>query len=275
MQAILYAPNREQVVTTNAWAFLHWLRTTRGVDLPDWQALQRWSVGDRPAFSAAVAAFARLGDAPLRLARHPGPQEALVLRRAGGAPIALSRDAMLNLDHHDGSDLQPLPPDITAPFIRLWPPALLIRPLADLLLHADLRPDDRLLVVGSAPWPWLAAVLEGTSVILAAATPATLLATAAHDAATVLVAPAQTLAEAAFQRARNRPNLGALRTIVATGGPLSPEARTRIYTWIKSDLMLLARTGDTFWGNPLEPVYARPAASPGFFTPPASAPATP
>ncbi len=76
MADILYAPNREQVVTTNAWAFLHWLRTTRGVDLPDWAALQRWSVGDPVAFGAAIARFARLPDAPLRLARHTG--------RAGG-----------------------------------------------------------------------------------------------------------------------------------------------------------------------------------------------
>ena len=171
--------------------------------------------------------------------------------------------------------MHPLPAEVSAPLVRLWPTALLIRPLADLLLHADLRPDDRLLVVGSPAWPWLAALLEGTTVILAAATASTLLTTAADEAATILVAPAQLLAEAAFQRARHRPNLANLRSIIATGGPLSPEGRTRIYTWIKSDLMLLARSGDTLWGNPLEPVYARPAASPGFFTPPASDPVIP
>ena len=38
--------------------------------------------------------------------------------------------------------------------------------------------------------------------------------------------------------------------------------------------MLLARTGDTFWGNPLEPVLAQPPATPAFLTPPASTPAT-
>ena len=100
------------------------------------------------------------------------------------------------------------------------------------------------------------------------------LATAAEEQATVLVAPAQLLAEAAFQRARSRPNLATLRTIVATGGPLSPEGRARIYTWIKSDLMLLARTGDTAWGNPLEPVLARPPATAALLTPPPSVPAT-
>jgi hypothetical protein len=293
MADILYTPNRERIITSNAWAFLHWLRTTRGIELPDWQALQRWSATDVPAFGAAIAAFARLSDAPLRLARHPGTREALVLRRADGERIAQTRDELRH-PHPDppplrgrGDSALPLPrsgeglgwgrlsAEITAPLARAWPPALLIRPLAELLLHADLRLDDRLLVVGSAPWPWIVALLEGTTVILAAATPATLLATAAEERATVLVAPAQALAEAAFQRARRRPNLASLRTIIATGGPLSPQGRTRIYTWIKSDLMLLARTGDTFWGNPLGLVYARPAATPAFLTPPASDPATP
>jgi hypothetical protein len=274
MPDILHTPNREQIVTCNAWAFLHWLRITRRIDLPDWAALQRWSASNAAAFGAAIAAFARLPDAPLRLARREGQREALVLRRAGGERIALTRDELKDR-HPDPPPLRGLPSDTIAPLTRAWPPGLLIRPLAELLLHADLRPDDRLLVVGSAPWPWLAALLEGTTVILAAATPAALLAIAAEEHATVLAAPAQTLAEVAFQRARRRPNLGALRTIIATGGPLSPEGRTRVYTWIKSDLMLLARSGDTFWGNPLEPVYARPMATPAFLTPPASGPATP
>jgi hypothetical protein len=288
MPDILYTPSREQVVTTNAWAFLHWLRTARGVDLPDWAALQRWSVTDRGAFGAAIAEFARLPDTPLRLARHSGRTEALVLRRTGGGRVGLTRDGVravgeeadgrVTPGHDEGGSCAEgklwLPPDVATPLTRLWPPALLVRPLADLLLHADLRPDDRVIIAGSAAWPWLAALLEGTTVILAAATPATLLATAAEEVATVLVAPARALAEAAFQRARRRPDLANLRTIIATGGPLSPEGRTRIYTWIKSDLMLLARTGDTLWGNPLEPVYARPAATPGLFTPPAADPAT-
>jgi hypothetical protein len=272
MPEILYAPSREQVVTTNAWAFLHWLRTTRRVDLPDWAALQLWSVGDRGAFNAAIAKFAQLPDAPMRLARDTGQQEAFVTRGSDGSRRVFDRDQLRQTDMGPGTN--PLPDEL-ASLSRLWPTATLIRPLADVLLHADLRPDDRLLIVGSAAWPWLAALLEGSTVILAAAAPGTLLATTAKEAATVLVAPAQTLAEAAFQRARRRPNLARLRTIVATGGPLSAEGRRRIYTWIKSDLMLLARTGDTVWGNPLEPIYARPAASPGFFTPPASGPATP
>jgi hypothetical protein len=296
MPDILHTPNREQTVTTNAWAFLHWLRTTRGIDLPDWAALQHWSITDTAAFSSAMVAFARLPDAPVRLARHAGQQEALVLRRPDGPRLALSRDELRHPDPNplpqagEGAlnpaavslfrlrervEVRALSHEIAAPLARAWPPALLIRPLAELLLHADLRPDDRLLVAAGPTWPWLAALLEGTAIILAADMPATLLATTAEEGATVLVAPARTLAEAAFQRARRRPDLGHLRMIIATGGPLSPEGRTRVYTWIKSDLMLLARSGDTFWGNPLEPVYTRPAANPAFLTPPASNPATP
>jgi hypothetical protein len=297
MADILYTPNREQVLTSNAWAFLHWLRTARGIDLPDWAALQRFSANQPADFRSAVAAFARLPEEPVRLARHAGPQESLVLRRADGARVVLCRDDLLDSHpnplpqagegagphslHQDPLSrlrervgVRGLPAAVSATLARLWPPALLIRPLADLLLHADLRPDDRLCVVGSAAWPWLAALLEGATVILAATTHAALLATVADEHATILVAPAQALAEAAFQRARRRPDLASLRTIIATGGPLSPEGRTRIYTWIKSDLMLLARTGDTLWGNPLEPVYARPVATPGFLTPPPSTPAT-
>jgi len=284
MPDILHTPNREQVVTSNTWAFLHWAHTIHGIDLPDWAALQRWSLGDGPAFNAAIAAFARLPDVPLRLARQSGQQEALVLRRVGGQRVALSRDHLRGphptpqstpvqagfLNEGEGLGL---PTDIAAPLTRFWPPATLVRPLADLLLHADLRADDRVLVANAAPWPWLVGLLEGTTVILAAAvTAATLMAVTADERATVLVAPAQTIAEAAFQRARHRPNLAPLRTIIATGGPMSPEGRTRIYTWIKSDLLLLARTGDTVWGNPLEPVYAHPAAMPGLFTLRASTP---
>jgi hypothetical protein len=270
----LYMPSREQIITTNAWAFLHWLRTVRDTDLPDWAALQRWSCTDQAAFGSAIAEFARLPSGPLRLVRHQGPQDALVLRRLSGDRIVLSRNDLLATGQDDNPRTG-VPGDIAALLVRRWLPGLLIRPLADLLLHADLRPDDRLLVVGAAAWPWLAALLEGTGVVLAAAAPDTLLATVADEGASVLVAPVQTLADAAFQRARRRPDLARLRMIVASGGPLSPEGRTRIYTWIKSDLMLLARTGDTLWGNPLEPVLARPPTSPGFLTPPASDRETP
>ena len=255
MTEVLYAPNREHLMTTNAWAFLHWLRMVRGVDLAGWSALQRFSVDKAVDFRLAVAAFASLSDEVRRrgdtlaglagvgaLQRDMPPEEAVVIPGAppDQAQIGLSRTALL-------------------------------RPLADTLLHADVRPDDRLLVSG-ATWPWRAAELLGAVVVMVPAA-ADLLTTAAAERATILVASASTLAEAAFRRPSRRPDLSNLRTIVATGGPLSPEGRRRIYTWVKSDVMLLARTGDTFWGNPLEPVLAQPPATPAFLTPPPSGPA--
>jgi len=239
MAEILFAPDRERVVTSNVWAFLHWLRTMHRIDLEDWAALQRFSVAQAGAFCRVIAEFA--GD--------PG---------GGRLPLpALPRFAGEVVPDNT------LPPE-AGESREGEPPTARIRQFADLLLHADLRPDDTLLVAGPAR-PWDAAPVA--AVTYCAAAPAALLAATADSGASVLVAPAQALAEAAFQRPHRRPNLGRLRTIIATGGPLSPEGRRRIYTWVKADVLLLARTGDTFWGNPLEPVLARPPATPAFLTP--------
>ncbi len=250
----LFTPDREQVLTTNAWAFLHWLRVVHGIDLPDWSALQRLSANDPEAFGPRTLAFARLPAEPRRLAAAAGTR--MILRR-GPARLELTDDALAG---HGAT----LPPDIAAPFARVWPPELLLRPLADALLHADLRPDDRVLIAGSH-WPWLTAVIQGTTLILTP--PTNLLSTAAEERVTVIIAPAAVVSQAAFRRPGERPNLSVLRAILVTGGPMSPQERVRVYTWIKPDVMLLARSGDTIWGNPLEPVLAQPPAHPGLFRP--------
>ncbi len=263
MTEILYTPNREQVVTTNGWAFLHWLRVTRQAELTDWAALQRWSANDPAAFAPAVTEFASLTVSPLRLTRHAGPQEALVLRSRHATRLTLTRQECL-------APATRMPSDVATLLARTWPREALIGPLAELLLHTDVRPDDRLLVNGAA-WPWLAALLEGTTIILDQA--GDLLGSAEEEGATILVAPAHLVASAAHLRPGRRHQLAGLRTIVATGGPLSPEGRRRVYTWVKSDVMLLARSGNTFWGNPLEPVLVQPTGTPAFLTPPAATPA--
>ena len=254
MTEILYAPNRERVVTTNAWAFLHWLRTVRGVDLAGWAALQRFSVDKPVDFRLSVAAFAGLSD--------EFQQSGVPLSGLPGVGAPQRNTASRGADPDTAPNLPQIDLSRTA----------LLRPLADTLLHADVRPDDRLLVSGAA-WPWRAAELLGAAVLLVP-TAADLLTTAAAERATILVAAASALAEMAFRRPSHRPDLSSLRTIIATGGPLSPEGRRRIYTWVKSDVMLLARTGDTFWGSALEPVLAQPPATPAFLTPPPSGPAT-
>ena len=90
----LWTPSREHVVTTNAWAFLHWLEATRGMKLDGWAGLHRFSASDPIAFRAAVAAFARLPETPSRILRHTGKREALVLRAADGSRQAFSRDEL-------------------------------------------------------------------------------------------------------------------------------------------------------------------------------------
>ena len=144
-------------------------------------------------------------------------------------------------------------PDLPAPAVAHW---------ADLLLFLDTRPDDILLVADAQPWPWQVATQTGAALHRYDAAPADVLAQASASKATVLAVPAQWLDSGSFQR-RQRLDLRALRTIVTLGGPLSAEAAGRIYAWVKSDVILLARAGDRVWGDPLGPVLAKPTFAPG------------
>src|SRR5271170_3109554 len=92
----LYVPHRERVATTNAWAFLHWLRVTRGINLTGWAELQHFSAVTPDRFGAALPTFARLPEEPQRLGRYAGAREALVFRRRTTIRLALSRDALLS-----------------------------------------------------------------------------------------------------------------------------------------------------------------------------------
>lgn len=279
---ILFAPGPERIATTNAWAFLHWLHSTRGIALTGWAALQNFAASHQLDFQAALIAYAHLPPFPTvipaqagihrarhadesnltsGITHHQGAAEALVFRPANAARISYTRNDLLTPDPS-------LPASVAAPLSRQWPASSLVRPLAAVLLHGDVRPDDRVLVAGTSSWPWLAALLDGTTIILAAPGPTELLAITEQERASVLVAPAAMIGEAAFRRPGRRPNLAALRIILAIGGPLSPEGRRRVYTWIRPDLVLLARSGDTIWGNPLEPVLAQPTAGPALFTRP-------
>jgi len=200
---ILYVPSRERTVSTNTWAFLHWLAAVRGVRLADWAAMLDWSAAAPEAFRAAMADFARLA------------------ANAGAAEIA--RAALL-------------------------------------LLLLDIRPDDRLLAAGA---PDLAAdAARFTTVLAARGTPETLFEEAADQASSIVLAPASDLARALFRRPAGRHDLSALREVVALGGPLPANERTRLYTWVKADLMLIGLAGEIAWGDPLAPVLREPAARP-------------
>jgi len=138
-------------------------------------------------------------------------------------------------------------------------PAAAAGHVADILLFLDIRPDDVLLVADAQPLPWSHA---GNALRRYAGPPGEALEQAVAQKATVLAVPAAWLDTGSFQR-RQRLDLRALRTIVTLGGPLSAEAAGRIYAWVKSDILLLARAGDRVWGDPLGPVLAKPAMAPG------------
>ena len=124
---------------------------------------------------------------------------------------------------------------------------------ADLLLWADLRPDDVILLAAVPAAAWQAAEVAALR-----STTEDPLTAAATTGATVLVLPATRLETASFPRPA-RADLAALRTVILLGGPASPAARARALAWIKPDLLLLGRAGSRFWGNPLDPVLAAPA----------------
>ena len=119
MSDILWRPDAERIATSNAAAMLHWLRATRGVDLPDWAALWRWSVDDIPGFWDALWDFAGLvgekGGTVLadpaampgarffpqgrisyaeNMLRHTGDRPALVFRGEDGRRIVWTRDEL-------------------------------------------------------------------------------------------------------------------------------------------------------------------------------------
>jgi len=67
---ILFSPTQERLVTTNAWAFLHALRTVQGIDLADWPALLEWAAVEPVAASQAVRDFSRAPDVAAAIIPH-------------------------------------------------------------------------------------------------------------------------------------------------------------------------------------------------------------
>jgi len=67
---ILFSPTQEKLVTTNAWAFLHALRTVRGIDLADWAALLEWAAAEPVAAIQAVRELFRLPDVAPAIIPH-------------------------------------------------------------------------------------------------------------------------------------------------------------------------------------------------------------
>ena len=155
----------ERTGTSNEAALRFCLRAEGVANLPDFGALRRFAVDNPSAFQAAMLRYAGIAGSSTTLLVADRPPR-LVLRRMDGLS------------------------DLNALLVHPWPAATLAAALAAVLLQADLRPDDRLLVAGLPPWPWLAALTQDIPVILATdATPQTLRDITVAEAATVIAAP--------------------------------------------------------------------------------------
>ncbi|MEZ5460900.1 acetoacetate--CoA ligase [Dokdonella sp.] len=148
----------------------------------------------------------------------------------------------------------------------------LIQHLKELVLHTDLKRDDRFFfhtTCGWMMWNWLASSLAvGCTVVLYDGSPAWPNADVLWDLAeeagiTVFGTSARWLAS--IEKAGLRPGathkLLNLRTILSTGSPLAPESYDYVYGQIKANVLLASISGGTdiiscfALGNPLMPVY--------------------
>ena len=149
----------------------------------------------------------------------------------------------------------------------------LLQHLKELMLHTDLRREDRIFyftTCGWMMWNWLVSSLTaGATVVLYDGSPfypdgGTLFELAERERISVFGTSAKFLAaaeRAGIEPARSR-DLSSLRTVLSTGSPLSEEGFRYVYRAIKSDVCLSSISGGTdiiscfALGNPIGPVYA-------------------
>jgi acetoacetyl-CoA synthetase len=148
----------------------------------------------------------------------------------------------------------------------------LLQHLKELLLHTDVRRDDRFFyftTCGWMMWNWLASGLAvGSTLVLYDGSPFYPAGEALWDLAEELdIAVFGTSAKwiAACEKAGVKPreshHLEKLRAILSTGSPLLPESFDYVYRDVKSDVQLSSISGGTdivscfALGNPMLPVY--------------------
>jgi hypothetical protein len=155
-------PPDEATAASTLAVLVEWLRATARLPDADPDTARAWAARDAAGFAAFAGLHQAAGNAANRT-RHAGPQEALVLRRDGNRQ-SWSRDALKEKQ-------PPLPPDIAAALHSgTW--HHLVASAAWHLLHAETRPDDRLLWDGDPADPWaLGALTCGATLILADARP--------------------------------------------------------------------------------------------------------
>jgi acetoacetyl-CoA synthetase len=148
----------------------------------------------------------------------------------------------------------------------------LLQHLKELVLHTDLRRDDRIFyftTCGWMMWNWLVSSLAvGATVVLYDGAPLLrrrqiLWDMAAEERITVFGTSAKWLALAEKEGARpiETHDLSALKSILSTGSPLAAHSFDYVYTQVKRDVRLSSISGGTdivscfALGNPIGPVY--------------------
>ena len=151
-------------------------------------------------------------------------------------------------------------------------PGVLLNHLKELLLHTDLKRDERIFyftTCGWMMWNWLTSTLgTGATLVLFDGNPfypdpGVLWRFASEESINVFGTSARYLK--ALEDSGLKPgkeyNLESIRTILSTGSPLAPEQYEYVYQEIKSDVQLASISGGTdlngcfALGNPLQPVY--------------------
>ncbi len=148
----------------------------------------------------------------------------------------------------------------------------LLQHLKELMLHTDLKRDDRIFyftTCGWMMWNWLISSLAvGATVVLYDGSPfhpgpEQLFDVAEQERITIFGTSAKYLAtveKAGLAPGRSH-DLGAVRTIMSTGSPLAAEGFEYVYEKVKSDAQLAAISGGTdliscfALGDPAAPVY--------------------
>ncbi len=148
----------------------------------------------------------------------------------------------------------------------------LLQHLKELVLHTDLKAEDRIFyftTCGWMMWNWLVSSLAvGATVLLYDGSPfhphnEILFDYAEQEQATIFGTSAKYLS--ALEKSAAKPNqthnLSSLKTLLSTGSPLLPESFDFVYRDIKQELLLASISGGTdiiscfALGNPLLPVY--------------------
>jgi acetoacetyl-CoA synthetase len=148
----------------------------------------------------------------------------------------------------------------------------LLQHLKELVLHTDLKPDDRLFyftTCGWMMWNWLVSALAtGATVVLYDGSPLhpdarVLWRMATREKITHFGTSPRYLASCEKEALKpdNEFDLSALRVVLSTGSPLTPESFNYVYRDIKADVQLSSISGGTdivscfALGCPIQPVY--------------------